>query len=417
MNTPSYSKNYDGQSSDETFTDTRLFPDHKSITFASLEDAKRGIAEYCRTSGFFLKFFKSEPSRGRLVAQCLSHEDCTFGVQIGRNRKTHELCIKKIDHIHKTKIAMKEEGQRNFRKRLEFDVVPYVSTVESVKDGPVVPKDVIKASNKSGDDLNYDVASRGLQKWKGQRKTGERMSYQQISGYLRSFESSNPGSCVDVQVNEENELTHVFCCPGFMDEILHIVKPVIQLDACHKFGIWGGTLFLVTVFSGCQDVYPIAMALTAENESERTWRYVLEHLREACPVLSEFDGPCHEELAGQDEPEPLEDGYSGDEGRNEEILSQRRLFRFGAISDRDKGMRKAFEEVFPSIFLWNCAMHIKRNVQDRFGTSCGDEVIDIAKTFSKSVEAQLFERLRNKNAAAERYLKGIDPKVWRSTAM
>ena len=133
--------------------------------------------------------------------------------------------------------------------------------------------------------------------------------------------------------------------------------------------------------------------------------------------MSEFDGPCREELAGQDEPEPLEDGYSGDEGRNEEILSQRRLFRFGAISDRDKGMRKAFEEVFPSIFLWNCAMHIKRNVQDRFGTSCGDEVIDIAKTFSKSVEAQLFERLRNKNAAAERYLKGIDPKVWRSTAM
>ena len=128
---------------------------------------------------------------------------------------------------------MKEEGQRNFRKRLEFDVVPYVSTVESVKDGPVVPKDVIKAGNKSGDDLNYDVASRGLQKWKGQRKTGERMSYQQISGYLRSFESSNPGSCVDVQVNE---LTHVFCCPGFMDEILHIVKPVIQLDACHKVG-------------------------------------------------------------------------------------------------------------------------------------------------------------------------------------
>ena len=60
-------------------------------------------------------------------------------------------------------------------------------------------------------------------------------------------------------------------------------------------------------------------------------------------------------------------------------------------------------------------MHIKRNVQDRFGTACGDEVIDIAKMFSKTTEAQLFQRLAGKNEAAERYLKGIDPKVWRST--
>ena len=78
-------------------------------------------------------------------------------------------------------------------------------------------------------------------------------------------------------------------------------------------------------------------------------------------------------------------------------------------------MQKAFHHVFPSIFLWNCAVHIKRNVQDRFGTACGDEVIDIAKTFSKTTEAQLFQRLAGKNEAAERYLKGIDPKVWRST--
>ena len=79
-------------------------------------------------------------------------------------------------------------------------------------------------------------------------------------------------------------------------------------------------------------------------------------------------------------------------------------------------MRKAFEKVFPSIFLWNCAMHIKRNVMDRFGTSYGDEVIDIAKTYSKTKEGMLLRQLERRSKAACEYLVGIDPKVWRASA-
>ena len=348
---PSYSKKYVSDDL-KRFTDTCLFPDYKTITFDSLEDAKQGIAAYCRESGFFLKFFKSEVQRGRLVAQCTSHDQCTYGVQIDRDPKSHQLCVKKIDHQHKKMSIVKEDGKRNFRKRLDYDVLPYASAVESLKAEPVKAKDIMKAGAKDGDILNYDVSQRSLVKWKGQQKTAERMSYQQIAGYLRSFEESNEGSHVDIEVDDENQLTNVFCCPSFMDDILRLVKPVIQLDVCHKLGAWGGTLFLITVYSACQDVYPIAMGLTAENESEATWRYVLEHLRQACPVLSEFQGPCRDELATENDPEPLEDGFSeaSDSEVQAERLQQQRQFQFGAVSDRDKGMQKAFHHVFPSIF-------------------------------------------------------------------
>ena len=58
------------------------------------------------------------------------------------------------------------EGQRNFQKHLEYDVAPYASTVESIKDDPVKAKDVIKVGNKEGEDMNYDVAFRGLENGK-----------------------------------------------------------------------------------------------------------------------------------------------------------------------------------------------------------------------------------------------------------
>ena len=95
-----------------------------------------------------------------------------------------------------------------------------------------------------------------------------------------------------------------------MDDVLTCVKPVLQLDACHRKGVWGGTLYYITVTSACQDIFPIAFGMTAENECEDSWRYILEKLKEACPVLSSYTGPCHEEDAAE--------GEDATEGEDEE---------------------------------------------------------------------------------------------------
>ena len=121
---------------------------------------------------------------------------------------------------------------------------------------------------KQGIDLDYDCAYKGLTKWKKESKETEKMSYEQIAGFLESFADSNEDSLVDMRTNEEEQVTHVFCCPGFMNELLKAVKPVLQMDACHRKGIWGGTLYYITVLSASQDIYPVAFGLTSDNESE-----------------------------------------------------------------------------------------------------------------------------------------------------
>ena len=65
-------------------------------------------------------------------------------------------------------------------------------------------KDIMKVGAKEGTDLNYDVAYCGLCKWKEGHKAPEKLSYQQIAGYLSSFLDLNPGSTVDMETTEED---------------------------------------------------------------------------------------------------------------------------------------------------------------------------------------------------------------------
>ena len=137
--------------------------------------------------------------------------------------------------------------------------------------------------------------------------------------------------------------------------------------------------------------------------SEESWLYILQYFAIACPILSLYQGNGNKDAT-------LNKGRHG-------RIHERNKFRFGAVSDRDKGMRNAFRHVFPHIHLWNCAVHIKRNVIAKYGTSTGDCVVNIAKTFSKTREDELFAQLAVASQGAERYLKEIPPELWRSTAM
>ena len=90
---------------------------------------------------------------------------------------------------------------------------------------------------------------------------------------------------------------------------------------------------------------------------------------------------------------------------------------FTFISDRDKGIIAAVNEVFPTNHHAHCIVHIARNVvQYGWGIVAGKSVSKIAQTFDFTKEYQYFEELRQKSKKACDYLSNIDPKTWRCTA-
>ena len=293
-------------------------------------------------------------------------------------------------HVMTRTITHTKDGRKAYG-RMSHGIEDIIEHIEQVKDDKVKPNDVREATaNLSGQVIGYTTAHRGSKCRNGDITKVELKSYERIPGYLRAFKNLNSGSVTDWEVNNEGRLTHVFVCPGFMNSSLQNAVPVLMVDACHRHDPYKGTLYYITVYSTCRDIYPVAFGITSRNECEESWRYILERLCLACPILVRGNRRVN----------------GSSEGTN---------IRFVAVCDRDKGLAKAMHGTFPGIVQTACAVHIKRNVQHAYGQTASSFVVDIAKTFSLTQEEILFRKLEEISPAAASYLRRIPPHLWRST--
>ena len=82
-------------------------------------------------------------------------------------------------------------------------------------------------------------------------------------------------------------MSNIHAFPGFINESLSYVHPVVLLDATHLKGVHKGTLYVASVLlSGTNDVYPTGLLISKGNEDGNTWTRMLMLLKEACPILS-----------------------------------------------------------------------------------------------------------------------------------
>jgi hypothetical protein len=159
----------------------------------------------------------------------------------------------------------------------------------------------------------------------------------------------------------------------------------MSLDAAHmKTTGGGGTLYIASVKSATNEIYPVAIALMVDPENKAGWLWFLEALDACLPILT----------AAHPKPNVA---YK----------------RFTFISDRNKGLIEALKEVFPSNHSCCCAIHIARNVESQFGRKNAAYVVQLSKTFSTTYADDLMQRM---NADTREYVSKIDAQVWRSAA-
>ncbi len=311
-----------------------------------LDDLSKKIREYEVATDIKLRIQKSNSKVGSRLYTCVSHKNCVFRARFGPKRGNKKLILKnkKLCHSGIDREGRYDNGKR-FKNQLSATIGVPIEAIEDVKHGKPVARDVVKASrNLTGNNPSYNQGHQYVAKKICLDKFESKKSYELIIPYIEEFKKKNPGTVANYELDNNSSIKKLFLCPGIMNNKLRFARPVMALDATHLGLENKGTLFLACVKSGNDELLPIAIGITEDNENYEGWNYFLYYLNEACGHLTD-------------------DHY----------LSQCRNFKLWSfVSDRDKGLLPALRDRFPGNHQTNCLFHIRQNVCKEGGVKAGD---------------------------------------------
>lgn len=138
-------------------------------------------------------------------------------------------------------------GRRQKTRRRDW-LEESITDVSQVKEGKVVPKDIVKAaSNIHGLVANYNQSFRALKRINGHSSENEKLSFQLIIPYLKKFKELNPNSVVKWTRDQDNQYAAIVslprhyerqfkvCAPGNVVGCLSFAKQV-ERNTLHCFG-------------------------------------------------------------------------------------------------------------------------------------------------------------------------------------
>ncbi|KAG7366226.1 transposase, mutator family protein [Nitzschia inconspicua] len=231
-----------------------------------------------------------------------------------------------------------------------------------------------------------DVSADIFNQTKTQREK-QQASFGLIMSYLHHFQLRNEDSTVRAESDADQRLRRLGICPGFMKHSLRHVRPVLSLDGAHLTSRWKGTLYIASVHTACNDIYPVSFAIMKDGEDTEGWKWFLELLVQAVPLLKmqHPDNRC-------------------------------KFCYFTFISDRQKGLIQALQQVFPDNHHCFCSVHIARNVEKEVGKQVAKHVYALSATFSKRESDELMAKINAISVRGRKYLEDITANQWRSTA-
>jgi hypothetical protein len=133
----------------------------------------------------------------------------------------------------------------------------------------------------------YMVARRALNDDVLQQKQVSVKNFQLIVPYLDKLRKSKPMSVIGYTRQDTFNIMDQHFFPGFVNEVLSFVRPVISVDATHLRSNYHGMLYIASVLSGNDDIYPIGFMFATGNEDKKNWTKMLRCLQQAFPIIFE----------------------------------------------------------------------------------------------------------------------------------
>ncbi|CAM6121408.1 unnamed protein product [Calypogeia fissa] len=207
---------------------------------------------------------------------------------------------------------------------------------------------------------------------------GQRNSFHHIPTLLDLIQKVDPEAVVDWSaMAPNNTFKRAFVCPSTCRHALFHTQPLVCFDACHtKNQKFPTQVFLATCMDGESKNVILCWAV-APTENKENWIWFLENARKSIHTLDACFIPL--------------------------------------MSDRQKGLLAAVEQVFPNQWHVVCAQHLKGNVKTNFSKGAAQFFSSYVYANTRKEYEDILSRLRNlvhKGADAEKYIRDIDPKTY-----
>ncbi|XP_039127030.1 uncharacterized protein LOC120263224 [Dioscorea cayenensis subsp. rotundata] len=218
----------------------------------------------------------------------------------------------------------------------------------------------------------------------------EAEQYTKLSMYAAELRQSNPGTTVILWRDEGVFQGFYVCLKPLKDAFWSGCRPFIGFDGCFLKGIYGGQVLSAIGIDPNDCIFPLAYAVVL-TESRQTWTWFMELLRDDLEIW------------------------------NSKYIT--------IMSDRQKGLKRVVEDIFPDAEHRNCVRHIYTNFREKFkGKTLKDYLWNVARatyvqryildardkgiiTMLEMIKMKLMRRIKKNKEKMLKYNGKICPKI------
>ncbi|XP_014506494.1 uncharacterized protein LOC106766266 [Vigna radiata var. radiata] len=292
--------------------------------FSQKEDLLDAIKAYAIQNGRNIRYVKNDKKRVR--AKCMgSKGKCPWLAYCGYMDaiKTWQLRIVVDNHTCSREHKVKLLNSKCLSKRLE----------KTVRENPRVEGvDIVQKINRKWNvGVSQSMAYRAKAIASDHVDGSFKEQYKRIFDYANEVLTRNPGSTVQVKVelNEDGPIfRRLYVCLKACKDNFVSCRPIIGLDGAFLKGIYGGEMLIAVGRDANDQMLPIAYAIV-EVENKATWKWFMELL------VDDLGGPT---------------------------ICASCTF----ISDQQKGLLQAIQEVLPRVDQRFCVRHLYTNFRKQF---------------------------------------------------
>jgi MULE transposase domain/SWIM zinc finger len=183
---------------------------------------------------------------------------------------------------------------------------------------------------------------------------------------------------------KDSRFDYFFCSPRASVKAWQFMRRLIAVDACHCTSQYRMTLFIAVGLDGNGQVVPLAWAIQ-QGEDYENWKRFFEDLRVTLDHTT----------------------------RSYNLLNDKEVV---IMSDREKGLAKACQEVLPSIPHSYCCQHIAANIQSEFGIKARELFWPMAYARTRAQYEDALAILIQENIKAANYVAKIPPNQYATYA-
>ncbi|XP_027166474.1 uncharacterized protein LOC113766485 [Coffea eugenioides] len=344
----------------------------KGQLFTNVDSFRAALKDYVIQKGFSVVRLKNEKTR---VTAICGIDGCKWRIHASPVADSITFMIKSYQPEHTC--VMDKSNVEATSDWIAKKLVPLM------RDHPNISSQGIEAEMIT----KYGIKPSYMQLFRAKKKAEEEIqgnfsdSYGKLPKYVALLRQYNLQSICKIHYDRPNLLVEPRFLRIFISfraqktGFLEGCRPFIGFDGCHLKGPFGGVLLTAVALDGNDSIFPIAFAV-AECENKETWSWFFH-------FFEEFFGPFNSYL-------PL-----------------------AFMSDRQKGLNLAYEEIFLNASGRYCCRHICSNFKQQFpGMLLNSFLWKAAKSYDQISHNEAMSTIKDINIQAWKYLDKIPKKAW-----